>query len=307
MSGSGDVVEVRRILRLPLEEAGRRREIHARTGVGDLDGLRQDVAVGKPLEVARDVERVGADRRQVVEGVVAVAGTLAVEHRARLPARVRLPQQLSLAEDGGPRVEVVAREVVLRKACPRRVAEPDTRGECVGDNRTRGGAAQVAGVEVAVRTAQAAAPFRERGTRARDVDDAAKRVASEERALRTAHELDLLDVDQFDARGVGVELRHAVDVTGDAGIGRSRANAAEARVAQLSHREFVEVGVGCIAGGIAHAAHRGLLECALRNGGHTDRERLRIGRFLLRRDGQRRQREADDRRRGRVRLGVRVR
>ena len=47
----------------------------------------------------------------------------------------------------------------------------------------------------------------------RDVHQAAERVAAEQRALRPAHELDLLDAEQLDARRVRVELRDAVDDT----------------------------------------------------------------------------------------------
>ena len=54
------------------------------------------------------------------------------------------------------------------------------------------------------------------GRAARDVDQPAERVAAEEGALRPAHELDLIDVHQLDARRVRVELGHAVDVGGDA-------------------------------------------------------------------------------------------
>ena len=61
---------------------------------------------------------------------------------------------------------------------------------------------------------------------------------------------------QLDARRVGVELRHAVDVARDAGVARARADAAKARVAQLARRELVEVRVRRVAGGVAHAAHR---------------------------------------------------
>ena len=49
------------------------------------------------------------------------------------------------------------------------------------------------------------------GFAARHVDDAAERVAPEQRALRPAHEFDLIDIEQLDVRRVAVQLRHAVD------------------------------------------------------------------------------------------------
>ena len=67
-----------------------------------------------------------------------------------------------------------------------------------------------------------------------DVHQPAQRVPAEQRALRTAHELDLIDVEQLDARGVRAELRDAVDVGRDARVVRAGADAAEPGVAQLS-------------------------------------------------------------------------
>src|SRR5439155_1685088 len=124
------------------------------------------------------------------------------EHRPRLPARGRLPENLALAEQRRARVQIVAGDVVLREPVAFRVAEGHPDREGVRDERPRDGAAQIAAVEVAVRTDQVAAPGLEGRPAARDVDDAAKGVASEKRALRTADELNLIHVHQLDARGV---------------------------------------------------------------------------------------------------------
>jgi hypothetical protein len=50
------------------------------------------------------------------------------------------------------------------------------------------------------------------GTGARDVHQTTQGVAAEQRALRSAHELNLIDVEQLDIRGVLADLRNAVDV-----------------------------------------------------------------------------------------------
>src|SRR5262245_33887540 len=71
-----------------------------------------------------------------------------------------------------------------------------------------------------------------------DVDQATHGVAAKERALRPAHELDLIDVDQLEARAVGVELRHTVDVGRNAWVVWTGADAAEAWIAQLARGKF---------------------------------------------------------------------
>ncbi len=257
--------------------------------------------MGESLDVARGMKRVGAYRGEIVQRVVAVARALAVEHRTRLPPRVRLPQDLPLAEQRGARVEVVARDIVLRKAVARGVAEAEADRDLVRRQGTGHSPTEIAAVEVAVGAAQAAGPGRERRAPARDVDDAAERVASEQRALRTAHEFNLVDVDQLDARRVRVELRHAVDVARDAGIGRAGADAAKACVAQLPGAEFVEERVWGKAGGVADGADCVVVQRGARHGGHADGKRLRIGRLLLRRHRDRRYSESDRRLRSSVR------
>src|SRR5439155_1103025 len=138
--------------------------------------------------------------------------------------------------------------------------------------------------KVAVRTADAPGPARERGAAARDVDQAAERVAAEERTLRSAHELNLIDVNQLDARRVGVQLRHAIDVGRHARVVRAGADTAEARVAQLARGELAEEDVGRELAGLADAPDAGVLQRLAGDGGHTDRCSLNIFRLLLRGD-----------------------
>src|SRR5947207_1964016 len=153
---------------------------------------------------------------------------------------------------------MVAGDIVLREAVARRVAESKSDSQFVRDQRSRYRATDVTRAEIAERPDEAARPPVERGPGAGDVDHAAERVATEERALRSAHELDLIDVNQLDARRVRVELRHAVDVARDARVRRARADAAEAWVAQLARCEFVEEGVRRVHRRFADAADAGV-------------------------------------------------
>jgi hypothetical protein len=61
----------------------------------------------------------------------------------------------------------------------------------------------------------------------------------------------LIDVEELDARRVGAQLRDAVDIGGDAGIVRARADAAEAGVAQLPGGPFGEERIWREDGGFA--------------------------------------------------------
>ena len=243
------------------------------------------------FHVAGGVERGRAKTGEVVERVVAVAGALGVEQCPRLPARRRLPQELALAEHGRSGVEIVTRDVVLREPVARRIAEAHTHSQRVLDQRAGRRAAQIAGAEVAVRADEAAGPCLQRRPAARDVDDAAERVTAEQRALRTAHELDLIDVNELEARGVRIELRDAVDVARDARVAGAGADAAHACVAQLSRGELVEEGVRRVACRIADAAHARVLQCLVRHRRQAHGHLLRILRTLLPRDGDRRQDE----------------
>ena len=62
-----------------------------------------------PSKSRDGVKRIGAQRRHVVERVVAVAGPLAGEDDARLPGAVGRPQQLALGRERRAVVDVVAR------------------------------------------------------------------------------------------------------------------------------------------------------------------------------------------------------
>ena len=68
---------------------------------------------------------------------------------------------------------------------------------------------------------RAAGPAGQRRPAARHADEATKRVAAEQRALRSTHELHLGHVQEIDARRIGVELRDAVDVGRDPWVGRA--------------------------------------------------------------------------------------
>ncbi len=154
--------------------------------------------------------------------------------------------------------------------------------EPVLHDRTRHAAADGPGAVVGERQRQRAGPAGHRRPAAGHVDQAAQRVAAEQRALRPAHELDLVDVEQLDARRVGVQLRDAVDVGGDARVVRARADAAEAGVAQLARRPLGEHGVRRQDGGLAHQADAGGVDGLAGDGGDADRHLLAILGLLLR-------------------------
>ena len=149
--------------------------------------------------------------------------------------------------------------------------------------------AHLAGCEVPKRSDEAAGPVAERGARAGHVDQSAERIAAEEGALGSAHEFDLFDVDQLDARRVRVELRHAVDVGGDAGVVRARADASETRIAQLARGELVKERVGRVVGRVADGSDGRLLERFFWHGRNAHRRLLPILWRLLGGDGNDRQ------------------
>jgi hypothetical protein len=248
------------------------------------------VAIGVPFEIARRVERVVAQRLQVVQRVVAVTRALAGVDETRLPLRRRREQQLRLAEGAVPVVDVVAGHVVLREAVALRVAEGEAdRG--LAAKRAGGGRAHVDRAVIAERHHRGSRPPGQGRPRRADVNEAAQRVASEERALRTAHELQLADVEQLEAGRVGVQLRHAVDIGRNRGIGRARPDAAEARVAQLPRGEVGEIGVRRVDGRLANGGHAAVPQRIERDDADADRQALWIGRLLLGGDGHGRQRD----------------
>src|SRR5262249_36099506 len=91
-------------------------------------------------------------------------------------------------------------------------------------------------------------------------------------------------------RRVSVELRDAVDVGRDRGIRRARADAAEARLAELAGREVGEERVWRVYRRLADCRHAAVPQRVERNGREADGKSLRVGRLFLRRDGHRRQR-----------------
>ncbi len=113
---------------------------------------------------------------------------------------------------------------------------------------------------VAERCRERTRPLRQGRPGAGDVHQPSQRVPAEQRALRTAHELDLIDVEQLDARGVRVELRDAVDVGGDAGIVRAGADAPETGVAQLPRRPLREERIRGVDGRLADDVDAGILD-----------------------------------------------
>src|SRR4029079_5937605 len=88
------VVEIRRVLGLPLQEPGRRRQRHARAFETVVDRRREDVAMRVALVVPRGREGRAAQRAQILQRVVAVAGALTAQDEPRLPVRRRREQQL---------------------------------------------------------------------------------------------------------------------------------------------------------------------------------------------------------------------
>ena len=132
-------------------------------------------------------------------------------------------------------VDVVPGDVVRREAVALRVAEREADRRLLAQ-RTGRVRAHVDGAEVAERDDGGTGPLRQGRPRAADVNQPAERVPPEQRALRPADELHLADVEELDAGGVRVELRHAVDVGRDRGVRRARADAPEARRCSASAR-----------------------------------------------------------------------
>src|SRR5262245_40690150 len=108
-----------------MEEAGGVREVDLRTGVIDLHGLCADVAVREAVDAAEGMKWIRSQAAEVAQRVVPVARALAAEECPRFPSRVRFPEQLRLAEARGPRIDVLAGDVVHREAVAPRIAEAE--------------------------------------------------------------------------------------------------------------------------------------------------------------------------------------
>ena len=186
------VVEVGHVLGLPIQESRGAREHHRAARAPRQDRRADHIPIGAALEVARGVERIAAKRPHVVERVVAVASPLAGEDHAPLPGAVRQPEQLRLSRERRAGIDVVAGDVVDREAIAVHLRERHAEAELVGRDRTRDAAADRPRAVVAERHGERARPVRHRRPRARDVHQPAQRVAAEQRALRTADELDLI-------------------------------------------------------------------------------------------------------------------
>ena len=256
--------------------------------------------------VARRVERILAQRREVVERVVAVACALAADDEACLPPGRRFPQQLAFSAEGPARVQIVSGDVVDREPFPFGVAERRARAQRVGDEGPRRVSADVPCGEVAKRHRHLARPLFEPGAAARDVDESAERVPAEERALWPAHELDLLDVEQFDARRVRVELRHAVDEGRNGRVTGARPNPPEPWVAQLSGGELGEGDIRRKDRRFAHDPDARPFEGVGGDRRDAERQFARVLGLLLRGDGHRRQGHSQQRIIGRGRGGCRL-
>ena len=204
----------------------------------------------------------------------------------------------------------MAGDEVLGKAVAPRVADADAQRQLVGNQRSGRASLERPLAIVAERHGRPAPPALERWAGARYVHQTAQRVPSKQRALRSAYEFNLTDVDQLDARRVRVQLRYAVEVGRHARVARTRADATEARVAQLPRAEFVEEGVRCQLGGIADALNTRGLQRLARHRRHADGHFLDVLRLLLRCDRHGRQAESNgsvvvlSRRRGRLISGV---
>ena len=172
-----------------------------------------------------------AKRGQIVQRVVAVAGTLTADDHPRLPVG-RRPEELPLGRCCRARIQVVARNVVYCEAIALGVTQRETYADPVPE-RSGHVAADLAGVVVTERHGQPARPLGERRARAEHVHQPAERIAAEKRALRAAGELHLLDVHKIHARRVRVQMRHAIDERRDRGICRARAEAAKTGIHEL--------------------------------------------------------------------------
>ena len=136
------------------------------------------------------------------------------------------------------RLDVVDRAVALRAG--EREAPGDLLRQRTGDRRLRLHEPQVAVVQLEVGSRREARLAR------RDVDGAGRGVLAEQRALRSAQHLDLIDVEEVERRRRRPRVEHAVDVEADArleavvGQAERRAEAADVdrRVARVGRVEL---------------------------------------------------------------------
>ena len=143
----------------------------------------------------------------------------------------------------------------------------EAESELILNERPGDTATKVEEVVVAKGSLGGAAPVIERWTAAGGADETASGVATHQCAHGPAHEIDLLHVDEFEAAGVGTELRHSVDDGGDARVHGRSADAAKDRLARATGAVFIEENSWRMNGGVFDRAHSSGVE----KGGITDR------------------------------------
>ena len=122
------VVEVGRVLGLPVHEPVVDDRLTRAPSCAVEHRRAEDVAIGVPLEVARDVERIGAQAAEIAQRVVAVARALAGHDDPRLPDRATASTAAAPCRRTPiARVEVVARDVVHGVAVALAVLHGDRR------------------------------------------------------------------------------------------------------------------------------------------------------------------------------------
>ena len=221
------VIEIGHVVRLPVARSRSSRRMSTstlRAEAGTSSRGRRDWCA--PRNRARHGAGSSRSDPRSIKRVVAVARALAGVDQPRLPLRRRRQQQLPLAER---RVaESMSWPVMSFVVKPSRWAWPiakPTRG--LPADRTGRVRAHVDGREVPEGDDGGTGPLRQGRPDAADVNQPAERVPAEQRALRSADELHLADVEELDARGVGVQLRDAVDICRDGRVGRARPDPAK--------------------------------------------------------------------------------
>ncbi len=157
-----------------------------------------DVAMREPIERPRDMEGICAHSGEIIERVVPIARAFARQYQPHLPVLARHPEQLSLAEKRLTVVHSIAGRVVFCVTVASGKAETNTQAQRIRQQRRGNGRADISQVVIAVDADHASRPVPQGGPGTRDTDQTADGVASKQRSLRSAHELDLLHVQQFD-------------------------------------------------------------------------------------------------------------
>ncbi len=189
-----------------------------------------------------------------------VAGDVDGDHVARRPAQGQARRlHVFVARIEAAQIGILV--VAVMRARRRR----DARGQLVLDQAHIGTAGEVQPSVIADRDVERGFVLARRLT-GNDVDRAAQRVLAVERPLRSAQHLDPFQVEQFELRAEGARLEDAVDIDGDARIGRQIVDVADAEAADLENQAVRSVA----AARLQHKVRRVFREI----GGGLDLERV---------------------------------